>query len=92
MTLCSAEVEQVALAHLNELVTRKRFVDDGKCLYCGIRARVQNLCVSCEDRRQRLSEKYPGNSIQRVQAQVEAGPTRLRDIQKPVFRNPHNSE
>lgn len=94
LTPCLAEVEQQRLFELNLLATRKRsaLTDDGKCAYCGLRARIRNLCVICEDRRQRLSERYPGISpVTQAQEKIAAGPTHLGTIAR-AYRPPHNSE
>lgn len=88
----SAELDQQRLFELNALASRKLFVDDGKCRYCGIRARVRNLCVICENRREMLAQRYPGVSpLRSVQEKLASGPTRLADIHS-AYRPPHNSE
>lgn len=89
---CQAEVEQQRLFELNTLATKRLFLDDGKCLYCGIRARVRNLCVLCEGRREMLAARYPGSSVKRVQEKISGGMTKLGDVKRPAYRPPHNSE
>lgn len=81
---CTAELEQRRLLLLNGYVDGTHaFVRDGKCAYCGIHAVAEiPLCVVCEERRQRLTLRYPDISIGNMRHIAEAS----REW------SPHNSE
>ena len=82
----NTQLEQRILFCLNEMAARKIFADDGKCAYCGLRARIKALCVLCEERRQRLSEKYPGvTPVKIAQEKIESGFTKLGNVTPPRF-------